>query len=816
MIQDPPDPTQAASNRRLCNGWPILWLIAGSVWLIAIVFLLVIPTDPKNSHILGFSTNRLALLGAAFLFFSTHLGMAWTSYSRPDFRSRTLDPLILDIHKFRFTLSLLSISMVGIWATLLITDGFHRPGRLFLSYSAYIERLLPFGYCLVLECAVLLAGIMLLRFGPHFEEFRREKSLWLITAITTGVLLILSFLMAATGLGITPDRVGWGQPGVPLLYYQVVLAWLAGLMIAGLLFLTKRQNSSRLGILVDILVCLTLWIAAARSWSNLDVQRSYFAPSPTLPNSEIYPYSDAGYYDYQAQSLLLGYGFVNGQVVPRPLYILLLAGFHAIAGQGYEQTIYIQTLLLAILPIFLYLLGKAIHSRPLGISIGILAILRESNSILSTPWVEVSHSKLFLADLPTAIAVIALAWLSVRWFTNPKRNWSDSFLVGGVLGIAALLRTQTLLLLPALLLFAAWYYRKTWKELIKVGGLVMVGLILVISPWLIRNWVRTGSVAFDDPSTQTALLAQRYSSELGEMPIQQLGETQAEYAQRISKDIRQFISANPLVVTGFATAHTLNNLVSTTLVLPMRFHFDQRCDTLIICDPFWISILEKFTYQDGILLCINLLIVAFGIASSWRRWKAAGLIPLVFLLVYSLSNGLARNSARRYILPVDWVAYLYLMIGLFELAIWVAILFGASKKNVQQILTDESRVESRLLMKPTLKLTLSGTFFLLIGLSIPLAELSIHPHSPAQNKSQLFADVVNSPDINELPLTTSDLQSYADQEKTVALSGTLFYPRFYPPGEGEFGNGWPAYKPYEYRLSSKLGAVLIGPMEWLK
>ena len=107
MIQDPPDPTQAASNRRLCNGWPILWLIAGSVWLIAIVFLLVIPTDPKNSQILGFSTNRLALLGAAFLFFSTHLGMAWISYSRPDFRSRTLDPLILDIHKFRLTISLL-------------------------------------------------------------------------------------------------------------------------------------------------------------------------------------------------------------------------------------------------------------------------------------------------------------------------------------------------------------------------------------------------------------------------------------------------------------------------------------------------------------------------------------------------------------------------------------------------------------------------------------------------------------------------------------------------------------------------------------
>jgi hypothetical protein len=613
--------------------------------------------------------------------------------------------------------------------------------------------------------------------------------------------------MNTTGIGLEPDKAGWGSPGVPLLFYQVLLACVAGLLVF-ILQLTRPGSRFQRTAVVDILICLVLWLAAVFFWMEQDVQRSYFSPSPVPPNEEIYPYSDAGYYDYNAQSILLGYGFMNGQVVPRPLYILMLAGFHAIAGQGYEQTIFIQTLVLALLPVLLYLLGKALHSPGLGLALGILAIVREVNSIVATPWVEVSHSKLYMADLPTTLAVIALAWLMVRWIKDRPTSWSSALLVGGGLGVAALLRTQVLLLLPVILCAAVWLYWKNWKQLRNGGLAILLGLGLVLSPWLVRNWQQTGRFVFDDPTTQNALVAQRYSFNDQGMSQRQPGESEEAYAQRLSTNIRQFLLANPTVVIRFVSGHFINNLVSTALVLPTQFSFDHSCNTSRVCDPFWISLIGNMPPRSQILLALNLLVVAFGLAASWRRWKVAGLIPVLFLLAYSLSNAIARNSARRYILPVDWVGYFYLLLGTLEIAAWVAILFGARMDTFNSGRTPgPGKPESSTRMSKWIRIALPVVCLLAIGLSLPLAELLGRPQFTPASKADLVQQLMDAP----TTLSQDALESFTNQEQAVALQGRAFYPRFYPPQEGEPGSGWPAYKPYEYRATAKLGFILIGP-----
>ena len=656
MTDQFPDPSPNAFEVPHSVGWQRIWLVGALVWGFVIVLLLAIPTDPKNRQILGYSLNRFGLIGIAFLLFILHLILAWVSKKQPQWRRRFLDPLTSDRQLFIGANVFLSLLAASVWLSALITNGYTRPGRIFRPYTAYYERLSPFLVGIFLECIILIIGLLIQRRGLHPQALRTGKQLWLLTAGILGAFLLVWAFMSLTKIGVTPDTAGWGSPGVPTLFYQVLFAWLAGLLFFFLFTLPKSPPTLWQSRAIDGLICLVIWVSAVWTWSNQDVQRSYFLPSPKPPNYEYYPYSDAGFYDYNAQSLLLGYGFMNGQVVPRPLYVLLLAGFHAIAGQDYEQTIYIQTLFLATLPVFLYLLGKTLHSRALGITVAIITIVREVNSILATPWVEVSQSKLFMADLMTTTAVVALAWLTAHWFTNPRRNWTDSLLVGGALGVAALLRTQTLLFLPAIFLVAVFYYWRDWKPLAKTTLLLGTGLSLVILPWLLRNYAKTGGLAFDDPATQNALVAQRYSTEISAMPERQPGETQSQYTERLSKSIRQFLISNPGFVAKFVTAHTLNNMVSTVLVLPTQFQIDQRCDTLDLCSPFWISIIEQFDPTDRVMLILNLLIVSFGIASTWRRWRWAGTVPLVFFLVYSLSNAIARNSARRYILPVNWVS----------------------------------------------------------------------------------------------------------------------------------------------------------------
>jgi hypothetical protein len=806
-----PDSTACYPDARLRKGWAIVWLMVAITWGLVIILLLNIPTDPKNREILGYSLSRLALISLALVLSIGHLFLSWIAIRRPGWRRRVMDIVIIRLALFKGVMIGALTFAMGLWLSVLITNGFTRPGRIFRPYTAYYERLFPFLAGLFLECLILVIGITILKYGFHYKTLCAEKRTWLLAAGITGILLLTWLFMASTGIGITPDKAGWGSPGVPILFYQYLFTWLAGLGLFFSLLPLNKKLSSRQNLFVDGLICLTLWAAAVWSWSNQDVQRSYFLPSPKPPNFEYYPYSDAGFYDYNAQSLLLGYGFLNGQVVPRPLYILLLAGFHAIAGQDYEQTIYIQTLFLALLPIFLYLLGKTLHSRALGIIIAVLAIIREVNSILATPWVEVSHSKLFMADLMTTTAIIALAWLAARWFSRSKNDGINPLLTGGMLGVTTLLRTQSILLFPVLLLIAGWYYQRDWKSLGRGMMLFGLGVFLVVSPWLARNYMKTGALVFDDPTTQNALVAQRYSSEMGAMPARFPNESQSQYAERLSASIRQFLVANPGLVANFVTAHSLNSLVSTIMVLPMRFSIDQRCDTLDLCTPFWTSLINLFTAADRALLLLNLFIISIGLASSWRRWRWTGLIPLMFLLTYSFSNAIARNSARRYILPVDWVSYFYFITGLFEIAFWIAIVLGVDRVKIQAGLSLPAKQPVANQRNSHLTLGVVATLLLMVGLSIPAAEWFGRPYYFNQEKATLWADLAEKPGKESLPVSLAALDEFVEQSEAVILKGRAFYPRYYEALDGEPGSGWPAYKPYEYRETGKLGFIVIGP-----
>ena len=115
-----------------------------------------------------------------------------------------------------------------------------------------------------------------------------------------------------------------------------------------------------------------------------------------------------------AQSLLIGYPYL-GEIPSRPLYVVLLAGLHSLLGERYDLIIAGQTLVLAVIPVLVFWLGSAIHSRPAGVIAAVAAIGREWTSLMVSSATRVSNTKMLLVDLPTLLAMLLCCLLVLRW-----------------------------------------------------------------------------------------------------------------------------------------------------------------------------------------------------------------------------------------------------------------------------------------------------------------------------------------------------------------------------------------------------------------
>jgi len=247
-----------------------------------------------------------------------------------------------------------------------------------------------------------------------------SKGFW----IELGILAALWLLTELTGIGKAPALVSIISLGVPLLEGQIWYA--AGLLVlilclAGSWSRLPQEVRSTRKVNADLLVCVALWLLAVGLWLSLPLPRhNYFAPETLPPNNVIYPFSDAEQYDMN--SLWVWKGSIKDTVIAKPLYIVFLSILHTIVGLDYGNVIFLQTLVLAILPAVIYLIGKEMHSRLGGLLLALLVILREVNSIQAINSANVSNSKLLLSDMPAALLVCVLILVMVRWFKAPREK----------------------------------------------------------------------------------------------------------------------------------------------------------------------------------------------------------------------------------------------------------------------------------------------------------------------------------------------------------------------------------------------------------
>ena len=786
-----------------------------------LIRLLLIPSDPKNSFLLGYSSTRLvfilffliAIISTAYFALKTWRNPQWTQKIETLFFGRqTTTNRGLGIS-----------STVFIFSVFLFLLSFYQ----FKPVVASAERIRPFiGYLALVSFQTTL---LILHRGHrfHWKSLVREIQAHRLTAwIGGGCLAIFAGLwmvILLTGVGIQPTaKTNWYETGVPILGIQVLMAGLSAAAAAGLIaWLSQKvpglqEKHSKW---IDILLALGIWGLAAFLWSQAPMPPNFFAPGPFPPGSAYLPYSDAATFDLYAQYALVGQGIANGRTfIGHFAYIGFLACLHLLAGQDYNLLVSLQVVLFASLPVIVYFIGKLLSSRFLGVFLAGLIIMQELNAIASGNRLNLSHSRLLLTEFPTKICLAALILLLFIWLRKkPGSNFAYALPLGGILGVVIMLRYNTIVMLFGIIAGMILVFGKEWRKWLTASALLMIVLGITISPWMWRSWKLSGNPFFFAPkvsyrlntefqaASETSLTTAPiptagtesapllHTADSAGDPPPQIDETESN--PPLQGDQQTGPSSHQDGIVYLIGNHFVHNLVTSLLILPTRPTFDFLPASIANGSiyeslPYWknpeTGWLEALAFIDIIGVGFNLLLLSIGIGDSFRKWSWAGWIPLGVLLAYHLSTAVLSDSGGRYIVPVNWIVFIYFGIGLLHIARYGSALLGFTLRDTLP------SSEKPLSIHTGILLTLP---FILYVVSLTVLDQAL-PHRYYQLSNTEVLERLTQEDLLERTnIDSGGLEIFLDHPDARAVYGMNLYPRFYYSDQG-LHSGIDSYRPY--------------------
>ncbi len=194
---------------------------------------------------------------------------------------------------------------------------------------------------------------------------------------------------------------------------------------------------------------------------------------------------DMSIYDFQASAFADGYGYVdfNGDPTAHwpPGYPMALTPIYRVTGKSLLSARLANAVAGSLTVVLVYLLGTKVFGRTAGlIGAGLLAVMPNQIIFTGLTLTEVFFTFLFvLILLLTAYALLS---------DKEPRLWQIA-LVGALIGVAALVRGEALLLL-AVIPSVMWARRRSWRSLlVRSTALVLVAAV-VVAPWTVRNAIQ--------------------------------------------------------------------------------------------------------------------------------------------------------------------------------------------------------------------------------------------------------------------------------------------------------------------------------------
>jgi 4-amino-4-deoxy-L-arabinose transferase-like glycosyltransferase len=211
--------------------------------------------------------------------------------------------------------------------------------------------------------------------------------------------------------------------------------------------------------------------------------------------------TDAPQYQAIATNLALGNGFSMSGSAPyvptlyrEPGYPLLVGAVYRAFGRDNDWVARVQAALVAAIAGLTYALARHFAGPAFAFVGGLLAALSPDLADLAR---QVLSEVLFTALLTGSVlaAVLAHRRSQLHWFA----------LCGGLFGLSALVRAQTVALFGMLLVIWLLVSRRTWRQTLPRLALAACCALLVAGPWLARNVIVLDTPALTSRSGVTLL-----------------------------------------------------------------------------------------------------------------------------------------------------------------------------------------------------------------------------------------------------------------------------------------------------------------------
>ncbi len=781
-------------------------ILPAYTFLVAIISMLVLrgmlssPSESGSAIFLGLSIPRLIFslgLLITFIFFTS---ITIKALRNQEWAKRTLEEWFGGGRPSKVTIWLTGISLGLGWIGCFLPP--YRVGTL-INYWISIRPIMIF--ILVLSLATL-AVIVIKRSRLVIHDLKISKTHYLTLFLFLTSLLILG-MMFYSGFGIRMLDDFWYGAGVPILASQLIMTIFCGIFF---LQIEKRFN----GKLSDVIIFLLIYIITAILWIREPLQGSFLFVGPYPPNRVLYPFADAALFDSASQFALIGQGIFNGQSFERSLYASFLVYLHTLFGQDYEKLMTIQAAIFAVFPALIYLIGRSLNVRAAGFAAAIVAMYRGINSIGASNMIDMANPKMILTDFPAAIGMAIIILLTCEWLKSPAEKSHYPLWIGGAMGFAFILRTNILILLVFIPIYAFFRLLPDRKKWLTSSFLIVLGMIAVTLPWELRNQSHGGVIYGSYLAKFQLVIQQRYLSPpepgsfLPQPNEQGLALTSFKNTQailetsRITVDTSQdTIPCNTVIC--FGPNHFLHNIVTSILILPTSPLLDDLRHTVKESYPYWQPDWDgSFTASSLFFFILNIFFIVLGVSLAWDKLRMLGLTPLAIFIFYNLSSGLARTSGGRYLVPMDWIITIYFLLGVLRLIAWFANTLGIKWELLSIPVRPDIRQNTPSRNLSSLIVILAALFGL--GSLIPLSE---NFHQPRYQNIDVTRELMEREHvITSAGMSVSDIDVFLKNMNAELLIGRVLYPRFYPIDRGEI-----IFYPFVTKGFPRTAFTLIGP-----
>ena len=589
------------------------------------------------------------------------------------------------------------------------------------------------------------------------------------TLLLGGLFLLLIINFKITGIDSAIFAKKYFGAGAPVTFSQAIFAFNSGLLCYFLFKIYKPKQS--FFVLFDISIALLLFIAAYFFWNSPDIPLNHFLR--LIDSNSFAPYSDSRAYDLNGLGFAFGQGIGFGYPTQKPLYSFFLGLLHLIFGHNYTNIISAQVLVLSLMPLFYYFISRQLFSSGISLSGSIFIIFKEYNLVILSSEFTQSSVKMIMTDCFFTLFVLVLCFVTLRWINTPSSK-KFSLLTGACLSITILIRIQ---MAAFVILYIISYLISQKPHKLNLKGplvIFLVGIALILLPWMSRNLIRSGQFSIEQPEYISYAF----------IPQSTFSTAQKDSIDPASESLLKLIFSNSGIYLKKVSSYLNNSFMSSLYQLPTNIDLFKGLQETINSGKYSYPFpYQELSIKQGLIWGINLLIVFGGIVFGIYRYKWKGVFPLIFYLFFAFIVSFAGYSGWRFIQPVDWIIFLYWNAGLLGIVEFVVGNDSIQKSEYRNLQTIESN--------QTRGTLLNFMLVCIIGLLLPLSELLVPSAVNPQNKNGVFNQVVSKTSSNgEID------QNFIKDPLSIVESGISLYPIYIYPNDNLFGKIHLGFDPF--------------------